>query len=152
LEQLNRAQTELNARSTDLLTVANDIRREAVADFKVGLVANLVEGQLLPDLHRLASQPLPAPLALVPESMLNWLCRHLDLVQHLQSGQHLEIPAHQLDQYELEGPSPNLAKSLVQVQVLCPGWKWREKLIIPPRVSLAESPAEPATPDAQSLR
>jgi hypothetical protein len=49
---------------------------------------------------------MSADLRLSPEATLNWLCRHLDLSQHLQSGQELEVPAEQLSQYDLQGAPP----------------------------------------------
>ena len=144
LEQLARAQAELTARGIDLLNVAHAIGRNAVATFKQELVNSLVQDNLLQDLENLrtalAATPLSAGLRLLPEATLNWLCRHLDLSQHLQPGQELEVPTDRLRQYDLEGPPPDAAKSLVKLQVLAPGWKHQRKIIIPPRVGVAPWP------------
>jgi hypothetical protein len=144
LDQLTRAQAELTARGIDLLNVAHAIGRTAVATFKQELVNSLVQDNLLRDLEQLrttlAATPLTADLRLLPEAMLNWLCRHLDLSQHLQPGQELEVPAERLSQYDLEGPPPDAAKSLVKLQVLAPGWKHQGQIVIPPRVALAAHP------------
>ncbi|MCX6921734.1 MAG: hypothetical protein NT154_00720, partial [Verrucomicrobia bacterium] len=100
LDQLARAQAELTARGIDLLNVAHAIGRNAVATFKQELVNSLVQDNLLHDLEllrtALAATPLLADLRLLPEATLNWLCRHLWLSQHLQSGQELEMSTDRL--------------------------------------------------------
>jgi predicted amidohydrolase len=125
--------------------IAHAIGRNAIASFKQELVNTVVQDNLLHDLKQLrtalAATPLSADLRLLPEATLNWLCRHLDLSQHPQPGQELEVPADRLRQYDLEGPPPDAAKSLVKLQVLAPGWKHQGQIVIPPRVALAASPS-----------
>ena len=149
LGQLARVQAELTARGIDLLNVAHAIGRNAVATFKQELVNSLVQDNLLHDLEQLrtelAATPLSADLRLLPEATLNWLCRHLDLSQHLQPGQDLEVPAERLSQYDLQGPPPDAAKPLVKLQVVTPGWKRQSQIVIRPRVTVAVLPA-PETP------
>jgi hypothetical protein len=144
LDQLARAQAELTARGIDLLNVAHAIGRNAVATFKQELVNSLVQDNLLHDLEQLrtalAATPLSADLRLLPEATLNWLCRHLDLSQHLQPGQAFEVPTAQLSQYDLPGPTPDSGKPLVNLQVVAPGWKHRGQTVIRPRVMLAAPP------------
>src|ERR1017187_2634670 len=151
LDQLARAQTELTAKGIDLLNVAHAIGRDAVATFKQELVNSLVQDNLLHDLEQLrtalAAMSLLADLRLLPEATLNWLCRHLDLSQHLQPGQEFEIPTAQLSQYDLPGHTPDSAKPLVNLQVMAPGWKHRGQTVIRPRVMIAAAPL-PATPAA----
>ena len=141
LGQLAKAQTKLSACGIDLLNVAHAIGRNAVATFKQELVNSLVQDNLLHDLEQLrtalAPTSLSADLRLLPEATLNWLCRHLDLSQHLQPGQEIEVPAERLRQYDLEGPPPDAAKSLVKLQVLAPGWKHQGQIVIRPRVNVA---------------
>jgi hypothetical protein len=141
LDQLARAQAELTARGIDLLNVAHAIGRNAVGAFKQELVNSLVQDNLLHDLEQLrpalATAPLPADLRLLPEATLNWLCRHLDLSQHLQPGQELEVPTERLSQYDLQGPPAAAAKPLVKLQVVTPGWKHQGQIIIRPRVTVA---------------
>jgi hypothetical protein len=148
LDQLARAQAELTARGIDLLNVAHAIGRNAVATFKQELVNSLVQDNLLHDLEQLrtalAATPLSADLRLLPEATLNWLCRHLDLNQHLQPEQELEVPTDRLRQYDLEGPPPDAAKTLVRLQVIAPGWKYRGKSVIRPRVVVAAPPVPAA--------
>jgi hypothetical protein len=150
LDQLARAQAELTARGIDLLNVAHAIGRNAVATFKQELVNSLVQDNLLQDLENLrtalAATPLSAGLRLLPEATLNWLCRHLDLSQHLQPGQELEVPTDRLRQYDLEGPPPDAAKSLVKLQVLAPGWKHQGQIVIRSRVNVA-APRPPEAAD-----
>ena len=144
LDQLARAQAELTARGIDLLNVAHVIGRNAVVTFKQELVNSLVQDNLLHDLEQLRTALAPtsqsADLRLLPEATLNWLCRHLDLSQHLQPGQELEVPTDRLSQYDLEGPAPDAAKDLVELEVVAPGWKHQHKIIIPPRVGVAPRP------------
>ena len=148
LDQLARAQAELTARGIDLLNVAHAIGRNAVATFMQALVNSLVQDNLLHDLEQLrtalAATPLSADLRLLPEATLNWLCRHLDLSQHLQPGQELEVPAAQLSQYDLPSPTPDSVKPLVNLQVAASGWKYRGQTVIRPRV-VVTAPPLPAT-------
>src|ERR1035437_3416093 len=148
LDQLARAQAELTARGIDLLKVAHAIGRNAVATFKQELVNSLVQDNLLHDLEQLrtalATSPLSADHRLLPEAVLNWLCRHLDLSQYLQPGQELEVPTDRLRQYDLEGPPPDAARALVRLQVIAPGWKYRGKTVICPRVVVAALPISAA--------
>jgi hypothetical protein len=142
LDNLARAQAELTATGIDLLNVAHVIGRNAVATFKQELVDSLVQDNLLQDLDQLRTElgapaSLPASLKLLPEAVLNWLCRHLELSPHLYPGQELEVPATQLTQYDLSGPPPDPAKPLVSLQVLAPGWKQRGQTIIRPRVRVS---------------
>jgi hypothetical protein len=138
LDQLARAQAELTARGIDLLNVAHAIGRNAVATFKQELVNSLVQDNLLHDLEQLrtalAATPLSADLRLLPEATLNWLCRHLDLSQHLHPGQELEVPAERLSQYDLQGAPPALEQPLVRLRVLTPGWKHQGRMLILPQV------------------
>jgi len=144
LDKLARAQAELTARSIDLLNVAHAIGRNAVATFKQELVDSLVQDNLLQDLEQLrtalATGSKSADHQLLPEAILNWLCRHLDLRQHLQPGQGLEVPTDRLSQYDLQGPPPDAAKSLVKLQVVAPGWKHQGQVVIRPRVTVAAAP------------
>ena len=138
LDQLARAQAELTARGIDLLKVAHAIGRNAVATFKQELVNSLVQDNLLHDLEQLrtalAATPLSADLRLLPEATLNWLCRHLDLSQHLQPGQELEVPAERLSEYDLQGAPPAPEQPLVRLRVLTPGWKHQGHVLILPQV------------------
>jgi hypothetical protein len=151
LEQLARAQAELTARGIDLLNVAHAIGRNAVATFKQELVNSLVQDNLLHDLEQLrtalAATPLSADLRLLPEATLNWLCRHLDLSQHLQPGQQFEVPTEQLSQYDLQGAPPAREQPLVRLRVVTPGWKHQGHLLISPRVIVA-TPSPPGAPAA----
>ena len=145
LDQLARAQTELTARGIDLLNVAHAIARNAVATFKQELVNSLVQDNLLHDLEQLrtalAPTPLSADLRLLPEATLNWLCRHLDLSQHLQPGQEIEVPAEQLSQYDLQGAPPAPEQPLARLRVVTPGWKHQGHILISPRVVVAAPPS-----------
>jgi hypothetical protein len=151
LDQLARAQAELTARGIDLLNVAHAIGRNAVATFKQELVNSLVQDNLLHDLEQLrtalAATPLSTDLRLLPEATLNWLCRHLEISQHLQPGQELEVPADRLSQYDLQGPPPDPEKPLVRLRVVTPGWKHQGHVLISPRVIVAPCPASPAAPE-----
>ena len=156
LDQLARAQAELTARGIDLLNVAHAIGCNAVAAFKQELVNSLVQDNLLHDLEQLrtalAATPLSADLRLLPEATLNWLCRHLDLSQHLQPGQELEVPTKQLSQYDLQGTPPAPEQPLARLRVVTPGWKHQGHILISPQVVVAgpplpDTPAEnPGTP------
>ena len=110
---------------------------------------SLVQDNLLQDLDQLRTEiaaiPLPANPRLLPEATLNWLCRHLELSQHLHPGQELEVPAAQLSQYDLAGPAPDSAKPLVNLQVVAPGWKHRGQIVIRPRVVVAAPPLPTAS-------
>jgi hypothetical protein len=145
LNQLARAQAELTARGVDLLNVAHAIGRNAVATFKQELVDSLVQDNLLHDLEQLrtalSATPLSADLRLLPEATLNWLCRHLDLSQHLQAGQELEVPTEQLSQYDLEGSAPAPEQPLAKLRVVTPGWKHQGHVLISPRVIVAAPPS-----------
>ena len=138
LDQLARAQAELTARGIDLLNVAHAIGRNAIATFKQELVNSLVQDNLLHDLEQLrtalAAVLLSPDLRLLPEATLNWLCRHLDLSQHLQPGQELEVPTERLSQYDLQGAPPALEQPLVRLRVLTPGWKQQGRMLILPQV------------------
>lgn len=138
LDQLARAQAELTARGIDLLNVAHAIGRSAVATFKQELVKSLAQDNLLHDLEllrtALSATPLSADLRLLPEATLNWLCRHLDLSQHLQPGQELEVPAEQISQYDLHGAPPAPEQPLARLRVLMPGWKHQGHVLILPQV------------------
>jgi hypothetical protein len=140
LDHLANAQAKLTATGIDLLNVAHAIGRNAVTTFKQELVDSLVQDNLLQDLDQLrtetAATPLPTNLKLLPEATLNWLCRHLDLSQHLQPGQELEVSTAQLSQYDLPGPPPDSTKPLVNLQVAAPGWKYRGRTVIRPRVGV----------------
>ena len=147
MDQLAKAQTEMNARSIDLLAVADGLGRTAVESCKANMVCSLVEDELLVDLKRLqeylaSALGVPADLQLVAEAALNWLTRHFELTEHLRRGQTLEVPAPQMGEYELDGPQPDPGGSLVQLRVMTPGWKRRGRSIIPPRVT-----ALPAAPE-----
>jgi hypothetical protein len=140
LDHLANAQAKLAATGIDLLNVAHAIGRNSVTTFKQELVDSLVQDNLLQDLDQLrtetAATPLPTNLKLLPEATLNWLCRHLDLSQHLQPGQELEVSTAQLSQYDLPGPPPDSTKPLVNLQVVAPGWKCRGRTVIRPRVGV----------------
>jgi len=148
LDKLARAQAELTARGIDLLNVAHAIGRNAVATFKQELVNSLVQDNLLHDLEQLRTALVPTPLSadlrLSPEATLNWLCRHLDLSQHLQLGQELEVPAERLSQYDLQGRPPAPGQPLVKLRVVTPGWKHQGHILISPRVVVAACPASAA--------
>ena len=150
-DHLARAQAELTATGIDLLNVAHAIGRNAVTTFKQELVDSLVQDNLLQDLDQLrtdtAATPLPANLKILLEATLNWLCRHLELSQHLHPGQELEVPTAHLSQYDLPGPTPDSAQPLVNLQVLAPGWKQHGQTVIRPRVMVAAPPL-PARPAA----
>jgi hypothetical protein len=151
LDRLARAQAELAARAIDLLNVAHAIRHNAVATFKQELITSLVQDNLLHDLEQLrtalAATPLSADLRLLPEATLNWLCRHLDLSQHLQTGQELEVPAERLSQYDLQGAPPAPEQPLAKLRVLAPGWKHQGHLLISPRMTIVvPAPSEQQTP------
>ena len=145
LDQLARAQDELTAKGIALLNVAHAIGRNAVATFKQGLVKSLIQDNLLHDLEQLrtalAVTPLSADLRLLPEATLNWLCRHLDLSQHLQPGQELEVPTEQLVQFDLQGASPAPKNTLVRLRVVTPGWKHKGHILISPQAAVAACPA-----------
>lgn len=151
LDQLARAQAELTARGIDLLNVAHAIGRNAITTFKQELVDGLVQDNLLRDLEQLrtglAATPLSADLRLLPEATLNWLCRHLDLSQHLQPGQELEVPVERLSQYYLQGAPPAPGQPLAKLRVVTPGWKHQGHILISPRVTVAACPASPAAPE-----
>jgi hypothetical protein len=151
LDQLARVQGEFTARGIDLLNVAHAIGRNAVGTFKQELVNILVQDNLLHDLEQLrtalAAMPLSADLRLLPEATLNWLCRHLDLSQHLQPGQELEVLTEQLSQYDLQGVPPAREQPLARLRVVTPGWKHQGHVLISPRVIVATSPASPAVPE-----
>jgi len=151
LDKLARAQAELTARGIDLLNVAHAIGRNAVATFKQELVNSLAQDNLLHDLEQLrtalAATPLSAALRLLAEATLNWLCRHLDLSQHLQPGQELEVPAERLRQYDLQGPPPAPEQPLARLRVVTPGWKHQGHTLISPRVVVAACPASSAVPE-----
>lgn len=139
LDKLARTQTEFAAAGLDILNVAHDLGRAAVATLKDELVRSLIHDRLLQDLDQLrtaaAGTLLPPDLALLPEAVLNWFCRHLDLSQHLERGQELEVPASRLSEYALQGPPPDPMKTLVRIQVLAPGWKHKGQPVIPAQVS-----------------
>jgi hypothetical protein len=82
----------------------------------------------------------------LPEATLNWICRHLDLSQHLQPGQELEVPTEQLSQYDLQGAPPALEQPLANLHVVTPGWKHQGRTLISPRVIVVVSspPGAPA--------
>jgi hypothetical protein len=149
LDQLARAQAELTAKGIDLLNVAHAIGRNAVATFKQELVNSLVQDNLLRDLEELrtalTATPLSADLRLLPEATLNWLCRHLDLSQHLQPGQELEVPAERLSQYDLQGAPPAPEQPLAKLRVVTPGWKHQDHILISPHVIVA-APLPSAAP------
>jgi len=149
LDQLARAQAELTARGIDLLNVAHAIGRNAVATFKQELVNSLVQYKLLHDLEQLrtalAGTPLSADLRLLPEATLNWLCRHLDLSQHLQPGQEIEVPTKRLSQYDLQGAPLAPEQPLASLRVVTPGWKHQGHILISPRVIVA-APSPPVPP------
>ena len=151
LDQLATAQAELTARGIDVLNVAHAIGRNAVATFKQDLVNSLVQDNLLHDFEQLrtalAATPLSADLRLLPEATLNWLCRHLDLSQHLQAGQELDVPAERLNQYDLQGAPPAPEQPLARLRVLTPGWKYQGHILISPRVIVAACPASPTAPE-----
>jgi hypothetical protein len=148
LDHLARAQAELTATGIDLLNVAHTIGHNAVTTFKQELVDSLVQDNLLQDLDQLrtdtAAIPLPANLKLLPEATINWLCRHLELSQHLHPGQELEVPTAQLSEYDLLGPSPDSAKALANLQVVAHGWKHRGQTVIRARVMVAARPLPPS--------
>ncbi len=150
LDQLARAQAELTGRGIDLLNVAHAIGRNAVATFKQELVNSLVQDNLLHDLEQLrtalVATPLSADLRLLPEATLNWLCRHLDLSQHLRPGQELEEPTDRLSQYDLQGAPPAPEQPLARLRVVTPGWKHQGHILISPRAVVAACPASPAGP------
>ena len=140
LDKLAKAQADLTASGLDLLNVAHDIARAANATLKDELLRSLLQDNLLQDLEQLrgaASATLPPDLQLLPEAVLNWFCRHLEISQHLQQGQELEVPAERLSQYDLQGPPPDPAKALVKLGVLAPGWRHRGQTVIAPRVTIA---------------
>jgi hypothetical protein len=140
LDKLARTQTEFAAASLDILNVAHDLGRTAVATFKDELVRSLILDHLLQDLERLraaaATSTVPPDLQLLPEAVLNWFCRHLDLSQHLERGQELEVPAVQLSQYEILETPPDPMKALVTLRVVTPGWKHSRQTVIFPQVTV----------------
>lgn len=140
LDRFSKAQMELAAAGVNVLNVANIIAREAVTGFKENLVQDLVKEDLLRDIETLRriseSDVLPPELRLLPEAMLNWLCRHLGISQHLQVGKRFEIPREHIAAYELHGPQPEAGRELVKLEVLSPGWKYGALDLIPPRVTL----------------
>ena len=140
LDRLAKAQADVTASGLDLLNVAHDIARAANATLKDELLQSLLEDTLLQDLERLraaASATLPPDLQLLPEAVLNWFCRHLEISQHLQQGQEVEVPAERLNQYDLQGPPPDPAKALVKLEVLAPGWRHQGQTVVAPRVTIA---------------
>jgi len=141
LDKLAKAQADLTASGLDLLNVAHDIARTANATLKDELLQSLLQDNLLQDLEQLRAAAitsiLPPDLQLLPEAVLNWFCRHLELSQHLERGQELEVPAERLSQYDLQGPPPDPAKALVKLKVLAPGWRHRGQTVIAPRVTIA---------------
>jgi hypothetical protein len=141
LDKLAKAQADLTASGLDLLNVAHDIARAANATLKDELLQSLLQDNLLQDLEQLRAAAitsiLPPDLQLLPEAVLNWFCRHLELSQHLERGQELEVPAERLSQYDLQGPPPDPAKALVKLEVLAPGWRHRGQTVIAPRVTIA---------------
>jgi len=150
LDLLAKAQAEMTARGVDLLAVAHELGRNAVQALKASLLESLVEDQLLPDLKRLhfhlgSAAATPPDFQFLAEATLNWFARHFDLSEHLEAGQLLEVPAKQLDQFELDGAAPESGTALVRIQVLAPGWKCRTQIIIPPRVARVDLVAESAT-------
>ena len=140
LDRLAKAQADLTASGLDLLNVAHDIARAANATLKDELLQSLLQDNLLQDLEQLqaaASATLPPHFQLLPEAVLNWFCRHLEISQHLQQGQEVEVPAERLNQYDLQGPPPDPAKALVKLEVLAPGWRHRGQTVVAPRVTIA---------------
>jgi hypothetical protein len=147
LDDLARAQADLTAKGIDLLNVAHDIGRVAAAKLRDELLQSLIQENLLQDLEQLrvaaSTSTLPADLRLLPEAVLNWFCRHLELSQYLERNQKLDVPAERLSQYDLQGPAPDHAKALVTLQVLAPGWKCQGRTIISPLVTVAVPVAPP---------
>ena len=140
LDRFSKVQAELTATGVDLLNVARSIAREAVDQFKEKLVQDLVQENLLQDLDTLRtvseSGVLPPDLRLLAEAMLNWVCQHLEIIQHLQVGKRFEIPLENVPAYDLHGPPPETPNALVNIEVLAPGWKYRGRDLIRPRVTL----------------
>lgn len=157
LDLLAKAQAEMTARGVDLLAVAHELGSNAVQAFKTSLVESLVEDQLLPDLKRLHSHLGSAAgqypeFQLIAEATLNWFVRHFDLSESLEAGQLIEIPAGQLDQFDLDGASPESGTALVRVQVLASGWKCRGQIIIRPRVMLVGPTTDSAEKATETSR
>lgn len=144
LDRLAAAQSELSARGVDLLAVAHELGRTAVESFKADLLRSLVEDRLLPDLKRLIGLMAAAPCSAddprsVPEATLNWFERHLDLTEHLQPGQCLEVPVARLSEYQVRDSLPSSGLSLVKIKVQAPGWKCRGRTVVPPTVEIVQA-------------
>lgn len=153
IERLRKAQAVAAARADDLLAVAHDLGRVAVAKVLDEMVAELVDRELLRDLMALQTafeqvQTLPGEmrrLNLVPEALLGWIADRFDLVPDLKPGQELTVPASRLDRFDVAGDRPADAGGLVKIKVLEAGWKRGGKCVVKPHVKVVQDGPPEAT-------
>jgi len=129
------------------MAVANSLGEAAVKKHTDLLIRDLRERQFLRDLldlHDALAQvptgslsPRLEALRLLPDALIQWLEERFGLAPFGRVGEELEMPASKLANYSYEFDSPEDPKALVRVQVVAPGWKQGNKLVIRPRVKMS---------------
>jgi hypothetical protein len=157
IERLRKAQAVAAARADDLLAVAHDLGKAAVAKVMDDMAAELVDRQLLRDLIALqvafdqAQNALPEDMGrlnLVPEALLGWLADRFDLVPDLKPGQEMTVSVSRLvERFDVASGQPAPATGPVRIRVLEAGWKRGGKCVVRPHVAVLQDGAvsEPAS-------
>jgi len=148
MKRLQQAYRLATARSEDVLAVANTLGDEAVQKHTNSLIRDLCEKQFLRDLIAMRDAigevptgsltPRLESLRLLPDALIQWVEERFGLAPSGRAGEELEVPASRLAHYACEFELPADRRTLIKVQVIAPGWKLGNTLLIPPRVRLAQ--------------
>jgi hypothetical protein len=151
LKRLRQAYRLATARSEDVLAVANSLGEVAVQKHTNSLIRDLCEKQFLRDLIALRDALAKCPigtlnpqlesLRLLPDAIIQWLVERFGVAPFGRAGEELDLPASKLRNYACEFEPPSEPMALVKVQVIAPGWKRDNIILIPLRVKLSQQQA-----------
>jgi len=135
-------------RAEDLAALAHSLGEVAVEKHSNSIIRDLCEKQFLRDLIALCdalAECAPGTLnarleslRLLPDALIQWLEQRFGVVPSGRAGEELDLPASKLMNYACEFDPPSDQMALVRVQVIAPGWKRGNRILIPPRVRLSQ--------------
>lgn len=148
---LRRYQKALGVASSHaeyLTSLAHALGEAAVEKYRIRIIADWAEQQFLRDILALkdafsSCEPTTLPtklemLRLFPDSIIQWMETCFGLKNVGEVGQKLEVPASRLSNYCYDFEPPANPSALVEIRIISPGWKRNTKILIPPRVELAQ--------------
>lgn len=136
------------ARYNELALEGFEAIRSSAAERREGqLVTAALQDHLLDDLvalDRILSTGMNSDddglvrLRAVPAAVLRWAAANMNVEPILSVGEEREVPVAALERYDCD-KTPAIRSGpgrLVIVRVLAPGWKWRGKVLVKPRVAI----------------